>query len=214
MKLVDLSLDRLQVAPWNPNGMDEGLMGKLRESVCRYGLVQNLVVRPMGDDIYEVISGNQRLQLLRELGWATVPCVVVDLDDARARLLAQILNRIQGEDDLGLRAQLLQGVLEALPEEEVLASLPETTESLKAMATLGQQDMATYLQNWQRAQGARLKHLQLQLTPSQLQVVEEALARFLPQAAWARVEQGSPNTRGTALYLLCKAYLDLSKEAA
>ena len=36
--------------------------------------------------------------------------------------------------------------------------------------------MAGYLQNWQRAQQARLKHLQFQLTPTQLELVQEALA--------------------------------------
>ena len=65
--------------------------------------------------------------------------------------------------------------------------------------------MAEYLQNWQAAQAAKLKHLQFQLTPVQLGVVEEALSQLIPQAKKAQGE--SPNTRGTALYLLCQRYL-------
>ncbi len=144
--------------------------------------------------------------MLKESAQHTVPCVVLDLGDAQARLLSQALNRIQGEDDLGLRAELLREVLKALPQEEVLDLLPESAESLQAMASMGQETMAQYLQNWQQAQGARLKHLQFQLTQSQLEVIERALTRLLPQA---KESQGAnPNTRGTALYLLCQHYLD------
>jgi ParB family transcriptional regulator, chromosome partitioning protein len=206
MQMVNLPLDQLQEAPWNPNQMDAATMSRLRESLARYGLVQNLVVRPLDKGCYEVLSGNQRLQVLRESGIQTAPCVVMDLDDAHARLLGQALNRIQGKDDLGLRAELLREVLQALPQRDVLNLLPETTESLKAMASLGQEDIAQYLQNWQQAQGARLKHLAFQLLPDQLAVVEEALSRLLSLARQA--QSHSPNARGTALYLLCLGYLE------
>ncbi len=61
------------------------------------------MVRPIGNERYEVLAGNQRLRVLRELDVDSVHCVVVGLDDADARLLAQALNRIHGDDDLGLR---------------------------------------------------------------------------------------------------------------
>jgi len=168
-------------------------------------LVQNLVARPLGDGTYEVLSGNQRLQVLRGQGTENVPCVIVDLDDSRARLLAQALNQVHGEDDLGLKAELIREVLDSMPQQEVLALLPETAESLTELASLGQEDMAGYLHNWQEAQKARLKHLQFQLTPSQLDVVEEALARLMPMARKSLGE--SPNAKGTALFLLCSEYL-------
>jgi ParB family chromosome partitioning protein len=206
MQMVNLPLDQLKAAPWNPNQMDAAMLQKLRESLTRYGLVQNLVVRPVDDTRYEVLSGNQRLQILRDLQRSPVPCVVVDLDDAQARLLSQALNRIAGDDNLGLKAELLKQVLKTLPEQEVLKLLPETTQSLQAMVSLGQEDLAAYLQNWRQAQQARLKHLAFQILPSQLEVVEEALSRLLPLAREGQGE--NPNVRGTALYLLCLGYLE------
>lgn len=134
------------------------------------------------------------------------PSVVVQLDDLRARLLAQALNRVQGEDGLGVEAELIREVLEVLLMEEVLNLLPGTAESLAALSSLGQENMADCLQNWQRAQQARLNHLQFQLTAAQLEVVQEALAQYLPQAKQSQGE--NPNGRGTALYLLCKNYLE------
>jgi ParB family chromosome partitioning protein len=206
MEVVDLPLAQLKEAPWNPNQMAETMLNRLRESISRYGLVANLVVRPLGEDSYEVLSGNQRLQVLRDLGLTSAPCVVVDLDDAHAKLLSQALNRIQGEDDLGLRAELLREVLQARPQRDVLNLLPETTQRLQAVTSLGQEDIAQYLQNWQQAQRARLKHLAFQLLPSQLEVVEEALSRLLPLAREA--QSHNPNARGTAVYLLCLGYLE------
>ncbi len=206
MKVIELPVDSLREAPWNPNHMDEAMMNRLRESLKRYGLVENLVVRLGGEGIYEVLSGNQRLKILHELGMETVPCMVVNLDDTHARLLAQALNHIQGEDDLGVRAELLKKVLETITEAEVLTILPETTNSLKALTSMSKETMADCLQNWQQAQSARLKHLQFQLTPKQLEVVEQAITRVLPQAHKLRAD--SPNVRGTALYLLCQAYLE------
>ncbi|MBI4235866.1 MAG: ParB N-terminal domain-containing protein [Chloroflexi bacterium] len=206
MEVIELPLIELRETPWNPNVMDEATRERLRESIQRYGLVEPLVVRPCPQGGYEILSGNQRLKELAALEWTRVPCVVVHLDDGRARLLAQALNHIRGEDDLGLRAELLRQVMEAVPQEEVLALLPETAQSLGALASLGQEDMADYLLAWQQAQAARLKHLTLQFTPGQLEVVEEALARWMPLAR--QNPEGNPNVRGTALYLMCRAYLE------
>ena len=207
MMTVELPLKQLREATWNSNQMDKGMLARLRESIRRYGLVENLVVRRIvSEDIYEVLSGNQRLQLIREKGFTHAPCVVVDLDDAHARLLSQALNYIHGEDDLGLRAELLRNVLETATEDEVAAILPETADSLKAIASMGQETIATHLQNWQQARAARLKHLQFQLTQSQLEVVEQALGLQMKRAY--REKGDSPNIRGTALYLLCKKFID------
>ena len=211
MEIVELPLDRLVEAPWNPNAMDAGSLARLRESVRRYGLLVPLVVRPL-DDSYEVLSGNHRLGIVRELGFVSAPCVPVDLDGTHARLLAQALNRIHGEDDLGLRAELLRTVLEHLPQEQVLAVLPETVDSLRQLASLGQQDMAGYLQEWQHTQAARLRHFSAQLTDDQLTLVHETLEPFVAQVSAG--DGGNPNRQGLALLLLCQTYRELREGRA
>ena len=144
MKVTELSLDQLREAEWNPNLIDEAMLERLRVSIKRYDVVQNLVVRPFGNNTYEVLSGNQRLKILRELGVEMAPCMIIDLDDAPARLLSQALNHIRGEDDLGLRADLMRKVIATIPEEDILAILPETADSLRQLASLGQETIAAY----------------------------------------------------------------------
>ena len=45
MQVIDITLDRLHEAPWNPNEMGEKMLSRLKESIRQYKLVQNLVVR-------------------------------------------------------------------------------------------------------------------------------------------------------------------------
>ena len=205
MQTVDIPIQQLKGASWNANQMDPPTMLHVRESIQHFGLVENLVVRPIGNGDYEVINGNWRLKVLAEMGFKTVPCVVVVVDDAHARLLSQALNRIEGEDDLGLKAELMKKVLETISQEEVCAILPETTDSLNALCSLGQETIAQYLKNWQQAQAARLKHLQFQLTPAQLEIVEKVLEEVM---AGVVVTKDNPNRRGLALYHLCQHYLE------
>ena len=187
--------------------MDAQGLARLQESIRRYGWVVPLVVRPLEKGNYEVLSGNQRLTITQKLGLESVSSVVVDLDDAQARLLAQALNHLHGKDDLGLRAELMRTVLEHLPQEDVLAVLPESAESLQELAALGQQDMAGYLQDWQRARGARLHHFTARLTEDQLAFVRETLEPFLAQVASG--DGGNPNRMGLALLRLCETYQEL-----
>ena len=206
MQIVNLALDQLREAPWNTNTMTPDVYAKLRESVKRFGVVANLVVRHLGE-AFEVISGNQRLQVYRELAMESAPCFIVELDDAHARLLAQVLNRTHGEDDLGLKAELLQEILSSLDQEQVLSVLPETPESLNTLSGLGQEDIVRHLQIWQQAQKARLQHLTFQLTSDQSAVVKQALE--VARKRSARQDHGNPNRRGNTLYQLCESYLEL-----
>jgi ParB family chromosome partitioning protein len=95
MKIVEIPVEQLKEDPNNANVMDQQMTDRLRESIRRYGLVQNLVVRPKGKDAYEVLSGNQRLKVIKEMGFTVVSCVVIEVSDAQARLLSQALNRIR-----------------------------------------------------------------------------------------------------------------------
>ncbi len=211
MQVTEIELNLLRQAPWNPNVMDVVMAKKLGISVGRYGIVENLVVRPLGDESFEIISGHQRLSAIIELGHRTAPCVVLNLSDTDARLLGQALNHIRGEDDLGLRAELLREVLQDVDEDVVMSLLPETRESLAALASLGQEDMASSLQAWESAQAARLKHLQVQLTIPQAEIVEKAIDHMLLMAR--ELEEYSPNVRGKAIYLICRSYLESKEES-
>ncbi len=88
---------------------------------------------------------------------------------------------------------------------EVLSLLPESAESLQALASLGEGDLAEHLQAWQQAQAARLRHVTFQLANDQLETVEEAMERAMTGVTG---NGSNPTRRGNALFELCKSYLD------
>jgi ParB family chromosome partitioning protein len=178
---------------------------RLRRSVEKFGLVAPLVVRRIGKERYETIGGAQRLRVLVEMGVKKVLCVIVEADNAEARLLSQALNLVQGRDNLGLRAEVLRQMQATIPSSEILSILPETPESLNDATNVGRESLDSFLEAWGAKNRSRLRHLTFQLSSDQIEVVEKVIRTLLPKAA--RTKKDSPNDRGTALYLLCQQYL-------
>ena len=154
MKVVELPVKVVVPAGWNPNELSPEMRTRLRRSMERFGFVVPLVVRETSRGRYETVGGSHRLEVVREMGFESVSCVVVGVDDADAMLLSQCLNRLQGEDNIGLRAELVRRVLAERSTEEVLSLLPESAESLMALSSLGEDDLVASLQQWQAEQAA------------------------------------------------------------
>ncbi len=201
MEIVEIDIEKIMPSTWNSNEMGQEMRCYLRRSMERFGPVVPLVVREVGADLYETVGGAQRLEELRAMGAKTATCVVLDVNDAEARLLSQALNHISGSDNPGLRGVLVRSILSSIPLQDVIAVLPETSQGLEALTTLGQEAVAERLLEWDKTQKAKLKHLTFQVTPDQLRVVEKAIRSVLPRAR--QVQGDSPNIRGTALYVIC-----------
>ena len=76
---------------------DETALDELATSIANDGILQPLVVRPNGDDGYELVAGERRLRAAVKIGMATVPAVVRTIQEERLLMLALIEN-IQRED--------------------------------------------------------------------------------------------------------------------
>jgi ParB family chromosome partitioning protein len=86
----------------------------LAESIREKGVLQPLLVRPLGDGRYAIVAGERRYRAAKMAGLAEVPVRVLDLPEKEARLLALVEN-LQRED-LNPYEETL-GVLELLSEE-------------------------------------------------------------------------------------------------
>jgi len=77
--------------------MDEKALAELAASIKAQGLMQPLLVRPVGRDQYELIAGERRWRAAQIAGFADVPVLVRDVEDGAALAMALIEN-IQRED--------------------------------------------------------------------------------------------------------------------
>jgi ParB family chromosome partitioning protein len=96
-----LRLDVLQPGKYQPRTrMDEGSLYELAESIKAQGIMQPILVRPVGDPAagrYEIIAGERRSRAARLAGLDEVPVLVKDVPDEAAAAMALIEN-IQRED--------------------------------------------------------------------------------------------------------------------
>lgn len=83
---------------WNPNVMDEETYLALKAGIQRGGFVQPILVRPLpGGGRYEILDGEHRWKAVKEAGFETIPAVVVEDEDASAKLRTLQMNRVRGE---------------------------------------------------------------------------------------------------------------------
>jgi ParB family chromosome partitioning protein len=76
---------------------DHQAMEELIESVKQHGILQPLLVRPKGNDKYELVAGERRYRAAVSVGLAEIPVVIRELVDEEALQLA-ILENLQRED--------------------------------------------------------------------------------------------------------------------
>jgi ParB family transcriptional regulator, chromosome partitioning protein len=76
---------------------DPDSIAALARSIADAGIVQPLIVRPLGDGRYELIAGERRWRAAREAKLETVPALVRDEDQAR-RMQTALIENIARED--------------------------------------------------------------------------------------------------------------------
>jgi ParB family chromosome partitioning protein len=93
-----LALDLLQPGKYQPRTrMDEGALYELAESIKQQGVMQPVLVRPVGGGRYEIIAGERRTRAARLAGLTEVPVLVKPVPDEAAAVMSLIEN-IQRED--------------------------------------------------------------------------------------------------------------------
>jgi len=127
MNVNEIPVDRLEPNPWNVNRMSSAMMRKLAAYLKREGLVEPVVVRPHPklDGRYQILGGYHRWSICKdELGYETVPCIIVELNDKRAKILSVNLNSMKGESVPSLLSNLLHDLEQEMPMPDLEATLP------------------------------------------------------------------------------------------
>lgn len=75
---------------------DDESMKALTESIRQYGVLSPILVRPLQDNIYEILSGHRRVFACRKIGLSEVPCIVRSMSRDEA-ILAMVDSNLHRE---------------------------------------------------------------------------------------------------------------------
>ncbi|MFR8010145.1 MAG: ParB/RepB/Spo0J family partition protein [Clostridia bacterium] len=92
---------------------DDAALRELADSIAEHGVIQPLLVRPVGGGVYQIVAGERRWRASRLAGLTEVPAVVKELSDSETMEIALVEN-LQRED------------LDPIEEAEGIAQLIET----------------------------------------------------------------------------------------
>lgn len=141
MKIEQKAIKELIPADYNPRldlqpGDEE--YEKLKQSLETFGYVEPVI---WNERTHRIVGGHQRLKVLEELGYDSVDCVIVDLEELDEKALNVALNKISGDWDKDKLADLMAD-LDSLDYDLALTGfdLPELDELFKDHLEEGIQD--------------------------------------------------------------------------
>jgi ParB family chromosome partitioning protein len=81
-RFAEIPVSQVQPNARQPrDAFDEDAMAELVHSVKEVGLLQPVVVRPVGPDSFELVMGERRWRATKEAGLETIPAIVRETDD-------------------------------------------------------------------------------------------------------------------------------------
>lgn len=97
-ELRQIPLARISANPHQPRAVfDEEALSSLAASIGALGVLQPVLVRPLGDDRYELIAGERRWRASQLVGLDSIPALVRIIDD-NASLQQALVENLHRED--------------------------------------------------------------------------------------------------------------------
>jgi ParB family chromosome partitioning protein len=76
---------------------EQEALDELAASIREHGVLQPILVRPIGPNTYQLVAGERRWRASRQAGLTTIPAMIEDIDDDTALEIA-IIENLQRED--------------------------------------------------------------------------------------------------------------------
>jgi ParB/RepB/Spo0J family partition protein len=93
-----VQVDHIEPNPEQPRMVfEQAALDELAASIREHGVLQPILVRPLGPNTYQIVAGERRWRASRQAGLATIPALIEDIDDDTALEIA-IIENLQRED--------------------------------------------------------------------------------------------------------------------
>ena len=91
-------VDRIEPNPEQPRLVfEQEALAELSASIREHGVLQPILVRPLGPNTYQIVAGERRWRASRLAGLETIPALIEEIDDDTALEIA-IIENLQRED--------------------------------------------------------------------------------------------------------------------
>lgn len=112
IKIVEVPINELRVAEYNPRKHSKEQADQLKESIKRFGMVDPVICNNAPERNNIIIGGHFRFEVAKELGMTTVPVVYIQIADiTKEKELNLRLNKNVGEFDLELLSEFDEAFL-------------------------------------------------------------------------------------------------------
>jgi ParB family chromosome partitioning protein len=93
-----VQVDHIEPNPEQPRLVfEQAALDELAASIREHGVLQPILVRPLGPNTYQIVAGERRWRASRQAGLDTIPALIEDIDDDTALEIA-IIENLQRED--------------------------------------------------------------------------------------------------------------------
>ena len=122
-KIIEIQLERLRTFKNHPFKvrMDPEMI-RLSASVEKYGIINPLIVRPIPDGVYEIISGHRRKAAAEKFGYRKVPVIIRVMSDDEA-VINMVDSNLQRQQITFSEKAFAYKMIDADPQGSLTASL-------------------------------------------------------------------------------------------
>ena len=205
MDITLINTDQIEPNNYNPNVVSADILAKLRAEIGQKGLCEPIIVRVRGEG-YEIVDGEHRWRICRDLGWPEVPCIVQDYDDSEAKIKTLQLNYMRGSVIPVKLAALIHDLSKEIKLEDLTKRLPYEESVLTDHLELLKlpEDFGNAIEEQARRDEEEAPMVvSFVLHKRQAAVVEEAL-----QIAARVVPEGTKNAKAKALEMICAYFIE------
>lgn len=204
MELILIKTELIKPNGYNPNIVPEDTLAKLRQEIAQNGLTVPITVRSSGNG-YEVVDGEHRWRICRDLGFKEIPCIVQDFGDNEAKIKTLQLNYMHGYAVPVKLASLIHDLSKEIKLEDLAKRLPyEEPQMMDVLELLKlPEDFGRAIEEQAMKEEEELPSLiTFVVYKKQLEVIEQAL-----EIATESLPKEAKNLKALALEKICAQFI-------
>jgi len=138
MKVRSLSLEEIVIPEARARAtFSDEEDAELKASIEKNGFTIPILVRKIDEHVFELVDGEHRIELLREMGQDKVPAVISELDDTRATMLNILANTARGsQNPMDVAEALKRAADTGVNTKELAAAIGHTESWVRLYLTL------------------------------------------------------------------------------